>query len=207
MDYVNQTLTEFSEALASSAPAPGGGGVSALVAALAAGLGLMVGNLTVGKKKYQANEEELKVLMAETERIRCRLLRLIDEDATAFAPLAAAYSIPKDAEGRDDIMETCLAAAAAVPMEILELSCRVIELQQDFKRLGSVLAVSDAGTGVVLAWSAMYAAALNVLVNTKAMKNKEMRDRLNGRVRKLMDKYWVIADKVYEEVYTGLLPV
>lgn len=207
MDYVNQTVAEFSEALASKAPVPGGGGVSALVASLAAGLGLMVGNLTLGKKKYEANETELKTLMEETEGLRRSLLGLIDEDAAAFAPLAAAYAIPKDAEGRDEIMESCLAAAAAVPLEILELSCRVIELQREYKRLGSALAVSDAGTGAVLAWSAMYAAALNVLVNTKAMKNKEKRDAMNARVRELMDKYWVIADKVYEEVYTDLLPV
>ena len=207
MDYVNQTVAEFSEALSSKAPVPGGGGVSALVASLAAGLGLMVGNLTLGKKKYEANETELKTLMDETEGLRRRLLALIDEDAVAFAPLAAAYSIPKDAEGRDEIMESCLEVAAAVPLEILELSCRVIELQREYKRLGSALAVSDAGTGAVLAWGAMYAAALNVLVNTKAMKNREKRDAMNARVRELMDKYWVIADKVYEAVYTDLLPV
>ena len=206
MDYVNQSLNDFSEALASKAAVPGGGGASALVASLAAALGLMVGELTVGKKKYEANEPELKLLMEEAQRVRVRLLELVDEDARAFAPLAAAYAIPKDEPGRAAIMEKCLSDAAAVPMEILELSCRVIELQEGFARLGSSLAVSDAGTGAVFAWSAMYAAALNVLVNTKSMTDTEKRDALNVRVKELMEKYWQIADRVYESVYERLLP-
>ena len=40
--------------LSSASPAPGGGGASALVGALAAALGSMVGHLTDGKKKYAA---------------------------------------------------------------------------------------------------------------------------------------------------------
>ena len=41
------TINDFSDALASSAPVPGGGGVSALVSALGAGLGVRVGSLTI----------------------------------------------------------------------------------------------------------------------------------------------------------------
>lgn len=206
MDYVNLPVTDFSDALASKAPVPGGGGASALVASLGAALGVMVGDLTVGKKRYEANEKELLELMAESQRIRTRLLELVDEDARVFVPLSEAYAIPKDDPERAEIMEKCLTDAAAVPMEILELSCRVIQLQQGFARLGSSLAVSDAGTGVVFAWSAMYGAALNVLVNTKGMRDTERRDALNARVKALMEENWVLADRVYEQVYQGLLP-
>lgn len=204
MDFDKMTLGEFSQLLASKSAVPGGGGASALVASLGASLALMVGNLTLGKKKYEANEPELRQLMAEAETLRAELLELIDRDAEAFAPLAEAYAIPKDAPGRGDVMEKCLSDAAAVPMRILELSCRVIQLQQGFARLGSALAVSDAGTGVVFAWGAMYGAALNVLVNTRGMKDRAVAESLNARVRELMDKYWKLADKTYEDVY-GML--
>ncbi len=205
MDYVNLPIIDFSDALASKKPVPGGGGASALVASLGAALGVMVGELTVGKEKYAANEAELLPLMEESQRIRGRLLELVDEDARVFVPLSEAYSIPKDAPERTAVMESCLEAAAAVPMEILELSCRVIQLQEGFARLGSSMAVSDAGTAVVFAWSAMYGAALNVLVNTKSMSDKDKRDRLNERVKKLMEENWVLADRVYEQVFQGLL--
>lgn len=43
MDYTTRSCREFVTVLASSEPAPGGGGASALVAALGTALGNMVG--------------------------------------------------------------------------------------------------------------------------------------------------------------------
>lgn len=55
-----QTIDQYLQVLSSKQPVPGGGGASALAGALGSALGLMVGNLTVGKKKYAAVEEEIK---------------------------------------------------------------------------------------------------------------------------------------------------
>ena len=52
MQYTQKTCEDFITALAGKDPVPGGGSVSALVGALGAALGNMVGSLTVGKKKY-----------------------------------------------------------------------------------------------------------------------------------------------------------
>ena len=101
-------------------------------------------------------------------------------------------------------MEKCLADAAAVPMEILELSCRVIALQEEFAALGSSLAVSDAGTGAVFAWAAMYGAALNVLVNTRLMADRERAADMNRRVNELMQEYRVKAGRVYGDIFAKL---
>lgn len=204
MSMKDMTIGEFADALASSAPTPGGGGAAALCGALGAALGTMVGSLTVGKAKYADREPELRALMEKSERIRARLVELVDGDAEAFAPLAAAYSLPKDAPGRGETMEKCLRAAAAAPMEILELSCEAIGLMRGFADMGSALAVSDAGCGAVLCWSAMYAAALNVRVNTRLMADREYADAMNARVEALMGENWQIANRVYEDVYGRL---
>ena len=178
--------------------------VSEFTAALGASLGCMVGNLTVGKPKYAANEPRLRELIAEAQSLRERLLTLVDADAEAFLPLAEAYRLPKDAPDRCAVMEKCLADAAAVPMEILELSCRVIALQEEFAALGSSLAVSDAGTGAVFAWAAMYGAALNVLANTRLMADRERAEDMNRSVNKLMQEYRVRADRVYGDIFAKL---
>ena len=198
---LNKTVTEFTEVLASKAAVPGGGGASALVGALGIALGNMVGELTVGKKKYADVEEDVRALMAKAQALRVRLLECVNKDAEAFEPLSRAYGIPKDDPTRDEVMEKCLRDAAAAPLEILDLCCEAIELQREFADKGSVLAVSDAATGVVFCWSAMYGAAVNVKVNTKAMKDKAYADGINAHVDAQMEKYWPIAEKVYEDVY------
>lgn len=195
------SCVEFTELLASKAAVPGGGGASALVAALGAALGGMVGALTVGKEKYAAVEAEMQELIARAEVLRQKLLDCVDQDAEAFAPLAKAYAIPKDDPKRDGVMEECLRRAAAVPMRILDLSCEMIDLHRQLADKGSALAISDAATGVVLCWSAMYGAAVNVKVNTKSMKDRAHADKLNAHVDQQMEKYWKIAEQVYEDVY------
>ncbi|MDO4571977.1 MAG: cyclodeaminase/cyclohydrolase family protein [Clostridia bacterium] len=201
MEFSELSIRDFTEKLASKAPVPGGGGASALVGALGAALGGMVGQLTVGKKKYADVEDEVKALMARAQELQEKLLACIEKDAEAFEPLSKAYGIPKDDPGRDAVMEQCLRDAAAAPMEILELCCAVIELQRGFADKGSVLAISDAATGVVFCWAALYGAAVNVKVNTKAMKDRDYAAKLNARVDALVEKYWRIAERVYEDVY------
>ncbi len=201
MQFTEMSCQQFADALASKASVPGGGGASALVAALGAALGTMVGNFTLGKKKYADVEADIRALMEQAEDLRSRLLACIDADAAAFEPLSRAYGIPKEDPGRAEIMEKCLRDAAAVPMEVLRLSCKVIDLQKEFAEKGSVMVVSDAGTGVVFCWSALYGAALNVKVNTKLMADRAYAEALNGEVDALVNKYWKIAEQVYESVY------
>ena len=198
---IQLSCEDFAKQLASAAPVPGGGGASALVGAIGTALGSMVGALTVGKPKYADAEPELLELMQKAEALRQELLRCVDADAAAFAPLAKAYSIPKDDPDRGAVMEQCLRDAAAVPMRILELCCEAIDLQRAFADKGSALAVSDAATGVVFCWSAMYGAAVNVKVNTKAMKDRAYAEKLNQHVDQLVEQYWKIAERVYEDVY------
>ena len=85
MDFISMSCDDFVEALASKDPVPGGGGASALVGALGIALGNMVGNLTVGKKKYAAVEARMYKLMAEADLVREQLLSLVERDAEAGA--------------------------------------------------------------------------------------------------------------------------
>lgn len=204
MEFSDYPISEFLTALASKDAVPGGGGASALTAALGAALGNMVGNLTVGKAKYKDAEADLYCLMNETTQLQEGLTALIQKDADAFAPLADAYKMDRDDPNYDAVMEQCLRTAAETPMEVLRMSCRMIELHSAFAKKGSVMAISDAGTGAVLCWAAMYGAALNVVVNTRLMKDRDYARRMNAEVDKLMNKYRKLAENTYESVYQQL---
>lgn len=196
----NQTCAAFAAALASKAPVPGGGGASALVGALGAALASMVANYTIGKKKHAAVEDDVKAILAEAETLREKLLALVEEDAKAFEPLSRAYTIPKDDPTRDEVMEQCLRAAAAPPMELLRLCCQAIDLHRELLDKGSAMVLSDVGTGVIFCWSALYGAALNVKVNTKPMRDRAYAEEMNAEADELVNKYWKIAEQVYEAV-------
>ena len=200
METAQQSCGAFLDALASKAPVPGGGGASALVGALGTALCTMVGNYTVGKKKYADVEEDVKVLMAKAEEIRARLLSLVDADAAAFEPLSKAYAIPKDDPNREEVMEKCLRDAAATPMEILRLSCQAIDLHREMLDKGSVIMLSDVGTGVIFCQSALYGAALNVKVNTRSMTDRAFAQAMDKEADALVDQYGTIARQVYNVV-------
>ena len=200
MHTAEQTCQGFLDALASKAPVPGGGGASALVGALGTALCTMVGNYTVGKKKYADVEEDVKALMARAEDLRARLLAQVDADAAAFEPLSKAYAIPKDDPNREAVMEQCLRDAAATPMEILRLSCQAIGLHREMLEKGSVMMLSDVGTGVIFCQSALYGAALNVRVNTKSMSDRAFAQAMDEEADALVEQYGTIARQVYDAV-------
>ena len=204
MELSQYPISDFLTALASKEATPGGGVASALASFLGAALGHMVGNLTVGKEKYKDVEADLYCLMNETAQLQKELTALIQRDAEAFAPLAEAYKLDKNDPEHDTVMEQCLRRAAAVPMEVLRLCCRMIELHSEYAKKGSVMAVSDAATGAVLCWAGMYGAAVNVVVNTRLMKDREYARRMNAEADKLINKYWKLAERTYEDVYRQL---
>lgn len=186
--------------LASKEAVPGGGGASALVGAVGVALGNMVGSLTVGKKKYAAVEPQILALMEQTKQLQEKLLTLIDGDAACFAPLAKAYSIPKDDPTREAVMEDALRLACSVPMDIMRAACEGIRLMEDFAAMGSVLAISDAGVGAVCCKAALQGASLNVFINTKSMKDRAYAQTLESEAQELLDTFCPKADGVYEQV-------
>ena len=197
---MEKNVDKFLEALASSAPTPGGGGAAALCGALGIALGNMVGSLTLGKKKYADVQEDIAELNAKAEALRAGFVALVDADAEAFAPLSRAYSIPKDDPARDEIMEPALLKAAEAPLEIMRKCAEALELISGYAAKGSALAISDAGCAAALCGAAMEAAALNVKINTKSMKNRAVADNINAETNELLQKYFVLSQEIYNDV-------
>ncbi len=200
MSFATYQLDEFTEVLASKEAVPGGGGASALVAAVGVALGNMVGSLTVGKKTYADVEEDMQETMMLAEAIRRELLACMDADAEAFLPLAQAYSIPKTDPERPAIMERALRQACAAPLELMQKICSAIELLEVFAAKGSKIAISDAGVGAVCCKAALQGAALNVFINTKSMKDRIIAGALDAQAEDMLEEYTLRADLIYHRV-------
>ena len=203
MDMTLETCRNFVTVLASDAPAPGGGGAAALVGAIDTALGNMVGSLTVGKKKYADVEAEIIELKGKCDALQTELLNQVEADEVNFLPLAKAYGIPKDDPNRDKIMEEATIIACSTPMKIMELCCEAIDHIAVFAAKGSRLAVSDAGCGAVCCKAALQAASLNVFINTKSLKNRDVAEEMNRKANLMLNKYCALADEIFNEVKAG----
>ena len=208
MELMNLSCEAFLEDLAGSAPAPGGGGAAALVGAAGAALGNMVGSLTVGKKKYAAVEADILILNRRAAALRKRLEVLVQADADAFTPLAAAYKLPKETpEQQADkaaVLEAALEGACAVPLEIMSACCEGIALAAEYAEKGSVMAVSDAGCAALFCKAALQAAGLNVSINTRLMADNARAAALNAQADAMLAEFVPQADQIYEKLTHSL---
>ena len=208
MELMNLSCEAFLEDLAGSAPAPGGGGAAALVGAAGAALSNMVGSLTVGKKKYAAVEADILVLNRRAAALRKRLEGLVQADADAFTPLAAAYKLPKETPEQQAhkaaVLEAALEGACAVPLEIMSACCEGITLAAEYAEKGSVMAVSDAGCAALFCKAALQAAGFNVSINTRLMADKSHAAALNAQADAMLAEFVPQADQIYEKLTHSL---
>lgn len=204
MMMLEMKTTEFLEELSSKAPVPGGGGASAAVGAFGAALGMMVANLTVGKKKYAAVEEEILAALEKLGKLRDRLVALTDRDAQAFEPLSRAYGLPKNTEeekaAREKVMESALYDASVAPLEIMETVLASMDLLEVLGEKGSRLALSDVGVGILFAQAALEGASLNVFINTRLMKDRGRAEELNGRADRMIAEGRGKKERIYSQV-------
>jgi methenyltetrahydrofolate cyclohydrolase len=201
---LEKSCTEFLKMLSSKEPVPGGGGASAYVGALGMALGSMVGNLTLGKKKYQDVEEEIKELLVKSEAVMIELIKLVDKDAEAFFPLSQAYGLPKNTDEekavRERVLQGALVGATMVPLDIARCSCKALDLLEEYGKKGTRIAISDVGVGAYFAKAALLGAKLNVLINTNIMKDEKLKKDIETELNGLVEKYSKKADEIYASV-------
>jgi len=171
------SLHDYLAALASAAPAPGGGSVAALATAQGAALLSMVLNLTLGRPRFAASEEAGRAILAEAERLRAECAALIDRDAAVLGALIASYRLPKGTLEERATRAATLAErtreATEVPLAVARAAAALLPLCQKLLPIGNPTAVSDIGVAATCAVAGFRAAELNVLINLGQLKDEE----------------------------------
>lgn len=205
MNMTELSLSEFVSSLASSAPVPGGGGAAALVGAVGMAAGNMTASLTLGKKKFEHLRLQLEEYCAAAAGLEKELLSQIQGDADCFAPLAAAYRLPKEDPGREVAVEAATLQACDAPRRVMELCCRGIELAGEIAKVGSRLALSDAGCSASMLRSALESAALNLFINTAALKDREAAEKLNAEALSRLRESLPKAEKLFRSIASNYI--
>ncbi len=208
MKLTEKPVANFLDELASKAPAPGGGSVAAISGALGAALVSMVCNLTLGKKGYEAVQDDIQDLLAQSEALRAELTDLLEADVAAYSGYSAAAKMPRDTEeekaARAVAMQAALQVATDVPLRIAEAAVKVIDLCQPAAEKGNKFAVSDAGVAVLMAEAALRSAALNVLINLGSLKDQEFAAAKRARLESLLEGKGALRDQIYDLVVSKL---
>ena len=189
---INDSITEYLAKAAAGTAVPGGGSVAALNASLAAGLTEMVANLTVGKKGYEAVEEEMKALADKASQLRNKLTAAIDQDADAYTEVMAAYKLPKTTDEETSLrkqkIQDAIKHAALVPLEVARDALAVIDLAGRAIRKGNKNAASDGAVAAMNARTAALAAIYNVKINLSSIQDHSFVEKLAQEVEGLQNQ-------------------
>lgn len=173
---VELSVRDFANETASESVAPGGGSVAAAVGALGSALGTMVANLSSHKRGWDARWEEFSGWAEKGQRLKERLLQLVDEDTRAFNKVMDALGMRKTTDEEKRVRSAALEAAnlgaLEVPWTVMRTAASAFELLRVMADQGNPASASDAGVGVLCTRAAIRGAWLNVRTNAAGIKNK-----------------------------------
>lgn len=210
--FINNSLQEFIDVVASDNPTPGGGSVSALAGSLGGALTNMVGTLTIDKKMWadipEDAQKEMQAAFKEIEEKVNNLSKIIDEDSTAFDDVMNAFKMPKetdeDKKARSNAIQEGYKHALEVPLKCAEECFRVLELQKVFADYGNVNAITDVGVGTLLAYTGVEGALFNVTINLLSVKDEQYKKDIETRVNALLEDSKNLKEKLIGKVYERL---
>jgi formiminotetrahydrofolate cyclodeaminase len=168
-DFSKRTLIEFTDALGSDAPTPGGGTAAAVAGAMGCALAEMVTALTLTREKFAGAHAAIRPIAEAAAAARLEFLRLANEDSAAYELVVAARRLPKESDDQKKLRTEALAAAnrraTEVPMRTAQLAVRILAALPELIDKGNPNAVSDAGSAALLLEAAAEGALLNVGMN------------------------------------------
>jgi len=191
-DLYTKTLNEYLSMAASKSPTPGGGSVSAVTATNAAAMVSMVANLTLGKKGYEAAQEQAKRVLADATALVEELKRLTADDMAAFDAFMSAWRLPsgsdEEKKAKEAAMELAAQNASQVPVSICRACLRILAAARELAPIGNKTAISDVGVALYIADAALRSAMLSVDINIPLIKTESFVAGLKAERARLLSE-------------------
>ena len=205
---VSMTLTDFADETASESPAPGGGSISAYVAALGISLGTMVANLSSHKKGWDDRWEEFSRWAEKGQQYKSELMRLVDADTKAFNQIMVAMGLPKSTDeekaARAKAIQDATKYAIEIPFQVMQISYNSMEVIKAMVELGNPNSVTDAGVGALCARSAVIGAYMNVRINGAGYDDKSFVHDVIKRGKEIEEKAIAMESEIIGIVNTKI---
>lgn len=197
----NHTIAAFLEATAAKQPTPGGGSVAALAGALAAAIGEMVVNYSIGRKGLEAHQDELRAALAQLHRARQVMLELVVEDQEAYRALSAARKLPEGSTQRQGLFPAALLASIRTPEAIAATALAMLQLCERLPNIVNHYLLSDLAVCADLAMATVRCGIYNVRVNLPDVTDISDRKHIEATVDALLSRALATIQRVSPAIW------
>ncbi len=184
------SLRCFIEEVSARTSAPGGGSVSAALAATGIGLGSMVAKLTHGVRKFDHVQPQMKKIIPMLHTLTQRIIPLIDADTSAFNDFMEALRLPKTTEEekklRKQRMQDGLKTAIEIPLTTMRLGDSAWDAFLELARFGNPASKSDTQVGARSLETGIWGAYQNVLINMKDIEDESFRKTILAEAEQIV---------------------
>ena len=212
MKLVDMTICEFSDEVDSKSPAPGGGSVSALAANIGVGISRMMAHLSFGKKKYESLDESIRVEFLnrfnQLSDIRQELVDLIDKDTESFNEFMKAIKLPKNTNKQinycNNAIQDAILFSRDIAFKTAKKSLKALNIIDYILEYGNQNTITDLGVGVLMLYTGIEGAVLNVKVNLKLLENQELKEYYNKECQSILNQAILIKDSILSTIHNKL---
>jgi formiminotetrahydrofolate cyclodeaminase len=194
--YTEKPFKDFFNDLASEKSSPGGGSVAALTGVQAISLVLMVANLTLGKKKYDSVQQDIKNIIEKGDSIKASLMGKVDEDISIFQEIMDCYKLPKDK--REEPLQEALKKSANFSFSMVNEGLDIMNLAFKIAEIGNKNLISDGAIALLLGLSTIKSSIINVKINLKPLKDSNMVNDLETKMQNILDEGKAVYAKSFE---------
>jgi formiminotetrahydrofolate cyclodeaminase len=195
------TIGDFLRAAAAKQPTPGGGSITALVGALAASMGEMTVNYSIGKKELEAFHGELQPAMTELTKARELLVQMMVEDQAAFEAVSAARKLPDSDPERAGKHDAALLACIRIPEAMAATGIAILEVVDRIANFVNPQLLSDLAVCADLAMATTRCAIYNVRANLPEVKDPSDRASIEGTIRSLLTHAATLIQRVAPRIW------
>ena len=189
--YIETSIKDYLDELSSDKPTPGGGGTSALVAALGISLAIMVARIAI-RKLEQLDREQLNKAIELLEKLRKNAEETVDLDPKVYEEVMASYKHAKnvsDPEQAAKQIETALANSFRLQADLALLIAMAKELLNSVGAFAKGSIRNDLIVSSGLLDGAFQGAAATARINIVYMKDAKKKKHFEEALRKVEQKF------------------
>lgn len=208
VDFLQGSVQQYLDQLASGDPTPGGGSAAGLTGAMGAALLCMSARFTVGREKYAAFDANAQRVLEEAEILRGQLQGLIEEDAVAYGAYRAAAAMPKDTDeqkaARKAVIQESTKSSAQVPMQIARHCYRLLELAGVLAANCNPYLVSDVVVATHNALAGFHSAVINIRMNLGSLEDQGFVQAMAMELQPMIHRAAALAREALTTAYGAM---